>query len=38
MLRHLDTFIPAIERVEALQKRIQMNGHFKHLKPPDFRP
>lgn len=34
MLAHLKQLIPVVEEMELLRKRVQMNGHFKHLKPP----
>lgn len=34
MLQHLEKLIPTVRQMEALRKRVQMNGHFKDLKPP----
>ena len=36
MLAHLKRLIPIVEEMEQLRKRVQMNGHFKNLKPPIF--
>lgn len=36
MLRHLDHIIPVVREMETLRQRVQMNGHFKNLQPPDF--
>lgn len=36
MLRHFDKLIPIVQEMEKLRKRVQMNGHFKDLKPPIF--
>lgn len=36
MLAHLKRLIPIVEEMEALRKRVQMNGHFKNLKSLDF--
>lgn len=36
MLRHFDKLIPVVKEMEELRKRVQMNGHFKDLKPPKF--
>lgn len=33
---HLQTFIPHIKEMKELQRKAKLNGHFKHLKPPDF--
>ncbi len=33
---HLKTFIPHIKEMKELQRKAKLNGHFKHLKPPDF--
>jgi len=34
MLRHFEKLIPVVREMEELRKRVQMNGHFKNLKPP----
>lgn len=36
MLAHLKRLIPIVDEMEELRKRVQMNGHFKNLKPPKF--
>ncbi len=28
--------LPRLEQRERIRKKIHLNGHFKHLKPPDF--
>jgi len=33
---HLQRLIPTVKNIEESKKRAQMNGHFKHLKPPKF--
>ncbi len=34
---HLVDFIPVVLEMENLRKRIQMNGHFKNVIPPDIK-
>jgi hypothetical protein len=29
--RHLDQFLPAVDAMESLKEKINLNGHFKHL-------
>lgn len=36
MLAHLKKLIPVVREMEALRKRVQMNGHFKNIEPPKF--
>lgn len=36
MLDHITKMIPVVREMERLKKRIQMNGHFKEYKPPEF--
>lgn len=36
LTRHLENLLPALERAEQAKERIMMNGHFKHLTPPEF--
>ncbi|MFT4761380.1 MAG: ATP-dependent Lon protease [Paraglaciecola sp.] len=36
MLRHFDKLLPMVKEMETLRQRVQMNGHFKDLKPPHF--
>jgi len=33
---HLLKLIPVVGQMEQLRKKIQMNGHFKNVIPPDF--
>lgn len=35
-IRHLERFIPALERAHSANERIKQNGHFKHLDPLEF--
>lgn len=34
---HLSQLIPMVKEMEALRTKIQMNGHFKNVIPPDFK-
>ena len=34
MLQHLQRLIPTAREMEALRKKVQMNGHFKNMLPP----
>lgn len=36
MLEHLSQLIPSARKMEALRKKIQMNGHFKNELPPEL--
>lgn len=36
MLDHLTKLIPMVSEMNRLRERVQMNGHFKMLKPPNF--
>ncbi len=36
LIRHLENLLPALERAEVAKERIMMNGHFRHLVPPNF--
>ncbi len=36
MLNHLERILPVVAEMETLRQRVQMNGHFKNLQPPDF--
>ncbi|MEM8523048.1 MAG: LON peptidase substrate-binding domain-containing protein [Bacteroidota bacterium] len=36
MLDHLKQLLPVVREMEALRKRVQMNGHFKDVMPPKF--
>lgn len=34
VLDHLNALIPVVTEMEAMRKKIQMNGHFKNITPP----
>ncbi len=36
IINHLQRLIPALERAHSAKEVISMNGHFKHLTPPNF--
>lgn len=36
VLSHLTNTLPVVRQMESLRKRVQMNGHFRNLKPPNF--
>lgn len=36
LLRHLKRVMPVLSEMERTKDRIQMNGHFKNLIPPNF--
>lgn len=36
MIRHLQHLIPIVREMENLRKKIQMNGHFKNVIPPEL--
>jgi ATP-dependent Lon protease len=33
---HLERLLPAVLEAERLKERVRLNGHFKHLRPPQF--
>lgn len=35
MLQHLNRMIPMVKEAEDMRKKVQMNGHFKNLIPPN---
>ncbi len=35
-LSHLTNTLPVVREMETLRTRVQMNGHFRNLKPPEF--
>jgi hypothetical protein len=35
MISHLETLLPAAQRMEEIRKKVQMNGHFKSVLPPE---
>ena len=37
IIARIEKLIPAIREAEYLRRRIQMNGHFKHIIPPDLK-
>ena len=36
VLQHLEQLLPTVKNMEESKKRAQLNGHFKHLTPPEF--
>jgi len=36
VLDHLEHMLPMIEQMENMRKKIQMNGHFKNIIPPEL--
>lgn len=36
MLDHLKRIVPVVKQMEEMKKRARLNGHFKHVIPPDF--
>ena len=36
LIQHLTHLIPIVEEMERLKQRIQLNGHFKNLTPPEI--
>jgi ATP-dependent Lon protease len=36
MLEHLKKTLPVVKEMEHLRQRALMNGHFKHISPPNF--
>lgn len=36
LIDHLTELIPVVKEMETLRKKVEMNGHFKNLKPPLF--
>lgn len=37
MYQHLENLLPVVKEMEELRLRVQMNGHFKNVLPPDFK-
>ncbi len=35
MIDHLNRIIPVIKEMEEMRKKVQLNGHFKYLQPPE---
>ncbi len=36
LITHLENLMPIVMEMEDLRKKVEMNGHFKDLQPPDF--
>lgn len=36
LIDHLQNLLPIVIEMEDLRKKVEMNGHFKNLKPPHF--
>jgi len=36
MIDHLIRIIPVIKEMEEMRKKVQLNGHFKYLQPPEI--
>ena len=36
MIKHLVRMIPVIREAEEMRRKIQLNGHFKHIIPPEM--
>ncbi|GAB2942114.1 LON peptidase substrate-binding domain-containing protein [Hymenobacter coalescens] len=36
VLEHLQHILPVVLETERLKERVRLNGHFKHLTPPNF--
>ncbi|WP_347159040.1 LON peptidase substrate-binding domain-containing protein [Pontibacter chitinilyticus] len=36
ILQHLEQVLPLVLETERLKERVRLNGHFKHLTPPNF--
>ena len=37
LLEHLTKLMPSVREMANLRRRVQMNGHFKNILPPDFK-
>jgi len=35
IIQHLEQLLPTIRKMEVIRKKIQMNGHFRNVMPPD---
>lgn len=35
LVRHLETFIPAVEEAESIRRKVRTNGHFKDFPPEE---
>jgi ATP-dependent Lon protease len=36
IVEHLEQVLPVILQTEKIKEKVKMNGHFKHLTPPNF--
>ncbi len=36
LVNHLMKILPILSRAEKLKERVQLNGHFKNILPPEF--
>ncbi len=36
LIDHLERLLPVVKEMENLKKKAQLNGHFKHLNPPQI--
>lgn len=36
LFKHLENLIPIVKQMEQLRERVQMNGHFKNIIPPEL--
>ncbi len=36
LIDHLERLLPMVKEMENLKKKAQLNGHFKHLNPPNI--
>jgi len=36
IINHLETIIPVLSEMNALEKKVQMNGHFRNIIPPQI--
>jgi len=36
MIQHMKTLIPKVKEMEEMRRKIQMNGHFKNIIPPNL--
>ncbi len=36
LVDYMKDLIPSVKKIEEIRNKAKMNGHFKHIKPPDF--
>ncbi len=36
IIQHLENSLPTVRRIEAVKRKVKMNGHFKHFDPLKF--